>query len=86
MKRINISDMLEKNDYITIDVVGDSITHGTNYCSLSETYVAQFAEMLAEKYPEVSVYRYDGIVETELLPMKSFSEPVEINKADGKNV
>ena len=68
--------LLSEKDIITIDVVGDSITYGLNHCTAEETYVAQFASMLAGDHPECTVNRYDGIEQGELLPMKEFAGPI----------
>ncbi len=84
MNKLNVSEMLEMKDRITIDIVGDSVTWGLNQCSENETYAAQFASMLAMKYSDVSVYRYDGIAGDELEPMKTFSEPIHVGKADSE--
>ena len=70
--------ILSQKDIVTIDVVGDSITYGMNHCTAEETYVAQFAVMLAKDYPECTVNRYDGIVTDELLPMQGFDGPITI--------
>jgi lysophospholipase L1-like esterase len=65
--------LLKKNEWITIDVVGDSVTNGLDYCTADETYPAQLAALISKKLPQVSVYRYDGIVKSALLPMKGFA-------------
>lgn len=70
---------IELYEDITIDFVGDSITHGLNHCSSEETYVAKFARFLSDHFREYTVCRYDGIVESELLPMKRFEGPVLIS-------
>ena len=75
---------LKNNEHITIDFVGDSITHGLNYCAAEETYVAKFAAEMAKKFPEFSVYRYDGIVKDELSPLVGFEGPFLVSAGTGK--
>lgn len=67
MRNIDICKMIDERRHVTIDIVGDSITWGLNHCSNNETYTAQFAYMLAQRLPGVSVYRYDGFTNDELL-------------------
>lgn len=87
MNKLDISKLLEEKDRITIDVVGDSITWGLNHCNDNETYMAQFAEMLAKRFANISVYRYDGILGGEFEPLKGFSEPVMVSKMNfGKRI
>ena len=62
MHNIDICKMIENRRHITIDIVGDSVTWGETHCNNEETYTSQLARMLADRLPEVSVYRYDGIV------------------------
>ena len=76
---MNILDqLLNQKDIVTIDVVGDSITYGLNHCTAEETYVAQFAVMLANDYPECTVNRYDGNMGGEFDPMEEFEGPIKI--------
>lgn len=84
MRAISIAELLEAKKHITIDIVGDSITQGTNHCTLEETYIAQYAKLLADKYPEATVRRYDGIVTGALEPLAGFSEAVIVNKGSGE--
>lgn len=85
MRTLDIAEMLKSKNHITIDIVGDSITEGTQHCTAEETYVAQYTKMLAQKYPDVSVYRYDGIAaENPLKPMERFDGPIEVNVGRGE--
>ncbi len=83
MKKIDISKLLCEKETVTLDIVGDSITHGLNHCSADETYTAQFACMLAEKFTEASVNRYDGIVSSGEKPMAYFDGPIEAAVRNG---
>lgn len=76
--------MMKERKHITIDIVGDSITWGLNHCGSDETYTAQYAKMLSEKYPAAAVYRYDGIMHNALLPMESFEGPIGVNDGGGE--
>lgn len=70
---------LKNNEDITIQFVGDSITHGTNHCRIEETYVAQFTSLVARRFENYSVFRYDGVVADELSPMKCFDGPILVS-------
>ena len=83
MNNLDICKMINEKQYITIDIVGDSVTWGLNHCSNNETYTAQFAYMLAGRLPEISVYRYDGIVKDELSGMEYFEGPIKVNSGIG---
>ena len=76
--------MLENQNVVTVDVVGDSVTHGLDHCTEEETYTAQFSKMIAEKFGYASVFRYDGIQGTGISPMKMFSAPVCVSKGSGE--
>ena len=82
MKQIDILTMLENKKHITIDIVGDSVTQGTDHCTEDETYAAQYAKMLAKKYPHAAVCRYDGVVENGLMPIKYFKGPIIVSEGD----
>lgn len=56
-----IAGKLKNGEDLTLDFVGDSVTHGLNHCSSDETYTAVFASLMAEHFKEYSVFRYDGI-------------------------
>lgn len=75
--------MIENRRHITIDIIGDSVTCGLNHCSNEETYTAQLAKMLADRLPDVSVYRYDGIVKDGLSAMEYFDGPVKVSPGMG---
>lgn len=74
MRKTNIDEHLSENGTITITFVGDSITHGLNFCTADETYVAVFASLLAKEFKNASVYRYDGVVVDEQSPLSHYDE------------
>ncbi|MBQ6824468.1 MAG: SGNH/GDSL hydrolase family protein [Clostridia bacterium] len=69
----------KQNEDVTIEFVGDSITHGLNHCRPEETYVAKFAMLLAKRLKNYSVFRYDGVVLDEQSPMKGFDGPILVS-------
>ena len=75
---------LERNDDITIEFVGDSITHGLNHCREDETYVAKFALLISKRFKNYTVCRYDGVVADELSPMKSFDGPIFVSQKENQ--
>ena len=76
---MNFVERLKRNEDVTIEFVGDSITHGLNNCRLEETYVAKFAALIAKKFENYNVFRYDGIVRDELSPMERYDGPILIS-------
>lgn len=76
---------LLRGESVTVDFVGDSITWGLNHCSPEETYVACFARLFAEKFA-YSVLRYDGVVDSEALPIAAFEGPIPVGGKDGSPV
>ena len=76
---LNFIKKLKSNTDITIEFVGDSVTNGLNHCRLEETYVAKFAILMAKKFGNYTVCRYDGVVEDELSPMKAFDGPILVS-------
>ena len=62
---------------VTMEFIGDSITWGLNHCTAEETFVACFARLFAKKF-DFKVVRYDGIVESEALPLAGFDEPIPV--------
>lgn len=82
-----LDELLKERETVTIDVVGDSITLGTQHCNADETYVAYFTAMLAKDYPKCTVNRYDGIpTSNELLPMKCFEGPIRIQEGTSNKI
>lgn len=79
---LNFIKKLKDNEDITIEFVGDSVTHGLNHCRLEETYVAKFALLIAKKFENYTVCRYDGVVADELSSMKSFDGPILVSYKD----
>ena len=86
MKRADvIESRLVNGKDVTFVFVGDSITYGRNFCEADETYVAVFAQLMAKKYPDASVYRYDGIYESEMHPIHTY-EKFQISKGKKGNI
>ncbi len=69
---------LSENKKFVLHVLGDSITWGENHCTSEQTYCAELARLFATAYPECTVIRYDGIVESESKPLSHFSEPITV--------
>ena len=80
-RRETIEKILSAGGDVTFTFVGDSITYGWHYCTADETYVAVFASLLAKRYPNASVYRYDGIYESEAHPIHHY-EKREISRGE----
>ena len=80
-----IEKILAEGGDVTFTFVGDSITFGWHYCTPDETYVAVFASLLAKKYPNASVYRYDGIYESEAHPIHTYIKR-EISAGEGGRI
>ena len=83
---MNIAKKLADGKEVTLNFVGDSITAGEQYCLPEETYVAKIAAMLARRFPRATVYRYDGIYETELDPIHEFRGPILVSLGEGEGV
>jgi len=79
-----IAGKLKNGEDLTLDFVGDSVTHGLNHCSSDETYTAVFASLMAEHFKEYSVFRYDGIPTGALAPMGSFAGPFPVSVGNGR--
>lgn len=75
----HIFNKLFEKKYLTFNFVGDSVTYGLNHCRNEETFVAKFAMLLARRFPQRSVYRYDGFYETELSSMHHFDGPILVS-------
>jgi len=58
----NIASAITESKHYTLFTVGDSITHGGRASSDDTTYTAVLATLLASRYPERTVKRYDGIM------------------------
>lgn len=82
MKRI--SKKLQAQADLTIEFVGDSVTHGLNHCRPEETYVAKFAALFAKEFHRYAVYRYDGIMADEASPLKGFDGPTLVSLGEGQ--
>ena len=80
----DFSAMLAEKGHLTVDFVGDSITWGVPHCTPDETYVAVFTQMIAERYPEASVYRYDGVMGDEMAPMARYDGPFLVQAGTGR--
>ena len=79
-----VFEKLRRGESVTIDFVGDSVTHGLNHCRPEETYVAKVAMLLAREFPTHSVYRYDGIMGGEFSPLKCFDGPILVSLGTGE--
>lgn len=75
-----IREKLQKGGNALMMFLGDSITWGENHCTSEETYCAEFARLIGKIFPEITVIRYDGIVEVEGIPLKGYSEPVTVQR------
>ncbi len=85
MNRIHhLIDRAMRGEHITLNFVGDSITHGINHCRPEETYVAKVAAEIARRLPTCTVRRYDGMVEDEGKPMAGFDGPVLVSLGTGR--
>lgn len=69
---------------MTINFVGDSITHGLNHCRAEETYTAKFAMFLARIFKKHTIRRYDGIYLDGEAPMKEFEGPILVALGEEK--
>ncbi|MBE6688306.1 MAG: hypothetical protein E7588_03390 [Ruminococcaceae bacterium] len=79
MSFYNMGQAVKNGEHITLNFVGDSITLGTEHCRAEETYVAKFAVELSKHFYGHKVFRYDGICENGLLPMKYFDGPILVS-------
>lgn len=77
--------LTQEKEIVTLDIVGDSVTQGTDHCTPEETYTAQLAQMIAAALPEISVYRYDGIVGDPMRAMARFDGPICVQQGSGKH-
>ena len=75
-----ITEKLNKGENALIMFVGDSITWGENHCTSEQTYCAEFARLLGKRFPNVTVLRYDGIMQGGAMPLKGYSQPVTVQK------
>ena len=74
-----IENKLKKGENVLIVAVGDSITWGLNHCTAEQTFCALLAKMLAERYPEISVLRYDGKASGEYKPIQYYEGPCTVS-------
>ena len=76
--------MINSKDYM-ITFIGDSITFGFQASSKETSFVGLVAKGIAEKLPDRTVIRYDGIENGLRQPLKGYSEPVSVQEgANGK--
>ena len=75
-----LEEKLNNGQNVTVMMVGDSITYGTYYCAADETYCACLTKMLADRFPEAEVIRYDGRVKGGLDPIDGYETPVTVQK------
>ena len=81
MNLLQLENSLNNKKEITFTFVGDSITYGLSNCVADETYVAEFAKLLAAKYPKSRVVRYDGIVKDEASALLGY-EKIVVQEGD----
>lgn len=74
---------INNGENLTFNFVGDSITNGLNYCHSEETYCSKFAMLLSKHFENYTVYRYDGIYDSELSPIKYFDGPILLSMGTG---
>jgi lysophospholipase L1-like esterase len=79
-------DKIKAGEHVTLDFVGDSVTHGLNHCRPEETYVAKIAALLARRFPTHTVRRFDGIQGEELKPLEGFDGPILVSAGSGGGV
>lgn len=73
---MEIQKKIEQGRQTMIITVGDSITWGRTYCADDETYTAKFAQLVARKYPDLGVIRYDGTYPKENGPIESYGKRI----------
>lgn len=83
---MNFYEKLASGNDITIEFVGDSITFGCQYCTIEETFAAVFARMVAERFKNAKVSRYDGYYESELGTLCGFNEPVYVSNGGERRI
>lgn len=82
-----LKNKLRKNENITINFVGDSVTYCLDHCRPEETYVAKFAALLAQRLTDYTVHRYDGLApEDPLKPIKVFDGPILVKNGTNGTV
>ena len=73
--------MVNSEDYLLFSV-GDSITEGLRASSNEATYTAALARGIADKFPQRTVLRYDGLrrdtTDGELFPIRVYEGPVTV--------
>lgn len=83
---MNFFEKLRSGNDITIEFVGDSITYGCQYCTIEETFPAVFARLVAEKFSDATVRRYDGYYESELGTLCGFEDPVYVSNGGKRHI
>lgn len=76
--------LLYEKHSVTITFVGDSITYGMDFCNADETYVAVFTKLMADRYKDTAVYRYDGKVKDEQSALIGYDEVLIQNGNNGR--
>ncbi len=86
----NIALAITESKHYTLFTVGDSITHGGRASSNNTTYTAVLAALLASRYPERIVKRYDGQMldtpDAELRPLKGYAPAVTVQKGNDRTI
>ncbi|MBE6756997.1 MAG: hypothetical protein E7552_00395 [Ruminococcaceae bacterium] len=93
MKPLTFSDIaaaITNAKTYTLFTVGDSITHGGRATSDNTTYTAVLGNLLAARYPERTVKRYDGrmfdTADSELRPLKDYAPAVTIQQGGDRTI
>lgn len=82
-KIINIlEEKLNKGQNAMVMMVGDSITYGRYYCNAEETYCACLTKMLASRFPEAEVIRYDGKNTTGVTHIDGYETPTTVQEGN----
>lgn len=74
-----IESKFNNGENVLIVAVGDSITWGLNHCSPEETFCAELARRFAKQFPDISVFRYDGIATSGSKPIEYYEGPVKVS-------
>lgn len=79
---MSFAEKIKHNENVTIEFVGDSVTYGLTHCRAEETYVAKFSLLIAKKFEQYNVFRYDGIVCDEMSPMQGYDGPILVSYSE----
>ncbi len=80
-----VKKMTEAEEYLIL-MLGDSITQGCGASSPETNYVAEFTRLMAKKFPNRTLLRYDGRVVSEQLPLDGYSDAVSVQSGTDKKL